>query len=74
MGLIKDGDLEKMSEEDKMAIIFNPGLTTKEKVSEISGRGIGMDVVKTNLQKMNAEIKIKNNKGLGTEFHICINK
>ena len=74
MGLLKNEDLQQMSEEEKVAIIFNPGLTTKEKVSEISGRGIGMDVVKTNLQKMNADIKIKNKKGLGTEFHICIKK
>ena len=74
MGLIKAEELKKLSEEEKMGIIFNPGLTTKEKISEISGRGIGMDVVKTNLQKINADIKIKNYKGLGTEFHICINK
>ena len=65
MGLFEESDLVSMSEEEKTSIIFNPGFSTKDTVSEISGRGIGMDVVRTNLQKIGADISIKNFKGLG---------
>ena len=71
-GLISNEELKSMSEEDKLKLIFRAGLSTKEEVSELSGRGVGMDVVITNIQKLGGEIGITTEKGVGTEFSISI--
>ena len=63
-----------MSSEEKTKIIFIPGFSTKEEVTEISGRGIGMDVVKMNLHRIGGNIEIKNTKGKGTQFDIYLKK
>ncbi len=49
-----------------MALIFLPGISTPEKVSDVSGRGVGMDVVKTNLDKLGGKIEIESAPGKGT--------
>ena len=59
-----------MTEEDKVNLIFYPGFSSKEMVTELSGRGIGMDVVKKNIEKLGGDIKIKTVKEKGTEFLI----
>ena len=61
-----------MSEGDKLKLIFRAGLSTKEQVSELSGRGVGMDVVITNIKKLGGEIDISTEKGVGTQFSISI--
>jgi len=71
-GIISNEEVMKMSEEDKLKLIFKAGLSTKEKVSELSGRGVGMDVVITNIQKLGGKIGISTKKGVGTEFSISI--
>ena len=73
-GLLTKDDVIKLSDEERIEIIFKPGFSTKEEVTEISGRGIGMDVVKMNLEKIGGDIKIKNRKGEGTQFDISLNK
>ncbi|MDC0254150.1 ATP-binding protein [Bacteriovoracales bacterium] len=73
-GLLKKEEVLKLSDEERIKIIFRPGFSTKEEVTEISGRGIGMDVVKMNLEKIGGDIKIKNKQGKGTQFDISLNK
>ena len=71
--LIKSEELNKMSEEDKLNLMFLPNLSTKESVSEISGRGVGMEVVSNNLRDLGATLDINTINGKGTEFIININ-
>jgi two-component system chemotaxis sensor kinase CheA len=59
-----------MSEHDKLALIFLPGVSTAEKVSNVSGRGVGMDVVKTNLDKLGGKVDIESLPGRGSSFRI----
>jgi chemotaxis protein histidine kinase CheA len=71
-GIINLKELEIMSDKDKIDLIFTPNLSTKEKISEISGRGVGMDVVKKNIEKIGGEIKIETVLGESTRFEITI--
>jgi two-component system chemotaxis sensor kinase CheA len=67
-GLVTEDQLAAMSQRDLFDLIFLPGFSTKEKASDLSGRGVGMDVVKTNIKKLNGLIEIKSEKGMGSEF------
>ena len=69
-GLITQERLQGMTDRDKMALIFLPGVSTAQKVSDVSGRGVGMDVVKTNLDKLGGKIEIESAPGRGTRFRI----
>lgn len=70
--LISKEELELMSEEDKCKLIFTDKLSTKEDISRISGVGIGMGVVKDNLEKLNAKYSIENSLGSGMAFTFYI--
>jgi len=70
MGLINEEKLKGLTEYDKNALIFLPGLSTADKVTETSGRGVGMDVVKNNLDKLGGKVTIRSIKGKGTVFTI----
>ena len=59
-----------MPAREKMALIFHPGVSTAEKVSDVSGRGVGMDVVKTNLDRLGGKIEIDSTPGHGSCFRI----
>lgn len=67
-GLIPENST--MSDREAINLIFHPGFSTKEQVSEISGRGVGMDVVRTNIQGMNGTIEIDSIVGKGSTFRI----
>jgi len=67
-GLVTEEQLAAMSQRELFDLIFLPGFSTKEKASDLSGRGVGMDVVKTNIKKLNGLIEIKSEKGQGSEF------
>jgi len=69
-GLITQNEAESMSEEEIKMLIFAPGFSTRDEVSEISGRGVGMDVVKTTVEKLGGTIKIFSEKGKGTKIRI----
>ncbi len=69
-GLITSEKLQAMSAQEKTALIFLPGLSTAKKVSDISGRGVGMDVVKTNLDRLGGKVEIASVIGRGTTFLI----
>jgi two-component system chemotaxis sensor kinase CheA len=62
--------LNAMSAKDKTALIFLPGLSTNTEVSDVSGRGVGMDVVKTNLDRLGGKVEIISTPGKGTTFRI----
>ncbi|MDA8429029.1 MAG: chemotaxis protein CheA [Geobacteraceae bacterium] len=67
-GLVTEEQLAAMSQRELFDLIFLPGFSTKDKASDLSGRGVGMDVVKTNIKKLNGLIEIKSEKGQGSEF------
>ena len=69
-GLVTREQLAAMGDRDKMALIFLPGVSTAEKVTGTSGRGVGMDVVKTNLDKLGGKIEIDSDLGRGAKFRI----
>ena len=67
-------EVSEMTEEEKVELIFLPGFSSSKTITDISGRGIGMDVVKTNIQKLGGHVKIKTVKNEGTEFLLNIPK
>lgn len=69
-GLITAEKLAGLSERDKQALIFLPALSTAQQVSDVSGRGVGMDVVKTNLDRLGGLVEINSVVGKGSTFRI----
>ncbi|MGT0071136.1 chemotaxis histidine kinase/response regulator CheAY2 [Helicobacter pylori] len=65
-GMISERDAEGMSDREAFNLIFKPGFSTAKVVSNVSGRGVGMDVVKTNIEKLNGIIEIDSEVGVGT--------
>ncbi len=71
MGLT-DELLDSMSQSELLGMIFEPGFSTASQVTSLSGRGIGMDVVRTNLEQIRSEIKVDTQPGVGTTFTISV--
>jgi two-component system, chemotaxis family, sensor kinase CheA len=69
-GLYSDADIARMSERQKLHLMFEPGLSTAETVSAVSGRGVGMDVVRSNIEKVGGSIDVTTKAGEGTSFHL----
>lgn len=69
-GIITQDEALRMSDEAAIGIIFLPGFSTAEKATEISGRGVGMDVVKTNVAKLNGSVDASSRPGHGSTFTI----
>jgi len=67
-GLVSEEQLASMGSREVLELIFLPGFSTKEQTTDLSGRGVGMDVVRTNIRKLNGIIEIKNELGQGSEF------
>lgn len=63
-------ELSRMGEKELLSLIFLPGFSTVEKVSDLSGRGVGMDVVKTAIEKLSGVIDIKTIRGEGTQIYL----
>ncbi|WP_186371023.1 chemotaxis protein CheA [Yersinia aleksiciae] len=63
---------EHMSDEDVGMLIFAPGFSTAEQVTDVSGRGVGMDVVKRNIQEMGGHVQVSFQAGLGTSIRILL--
>ncbi|MEC7182442.1 MAG: ATP-binding protein, partial [Bdellovibrionota bacterium] len=68
LGLVEKDKVEVMSTKEKINLIFIPSVSTKENVTEISGRGIGMDVVKKSLNLLGADLNIETTMNEGTSF------
>ncbi len=69
-GLVSNSDADKMSENEIAQFIWTPGFSTADVVSDISGRGVGMDVVKTRIGELNGTVEIESTRGKGTRFII----
>ncbi len=69
-GILTPEQADEMSKRDAVNLIFHPGFSTAEKVTDVSGRGVGMDVVKTNIEKLGGSIEIETEVGKGTTFDI----
>ncbi len=69
-GLVRPEDV--LSEEATIKLIFEPGFSTKAEISEFSGRGVGLDVVRTNIADMKGELQIESEIGKGTSFRIYL--
>ncbi|WP_312627410.1 chemotaxis protein CheA [Scandinavium sp.] len=63
---------ENMTDEEVGMLIFAPGFSTAEQVTDVSGRGVGMDVVKRNIQEMGGHVEIKSKQGAGTTIRILL--
>ncbi|HPP07384.1 MAG TPA: chemotaxis protein CheA, partial [Syntrophorhabdaceae bacterium] len=69
-GLMSEIEINEMTEKEIMNLIFIPGLSTAKKISNVSGRGVGMDVVKTNIEKMNGQVYVDSVKHQWTRISI----
>jgi len=69
-GLLEPDVAANMDDQEALRLVFLPGFSTKDAISSVSGRGVGMDVVKTNIQKLNGRIDIRSVIGEGTVFTI----
>lgn len=65
-------DILRAKEEDLLDLIFEPGFSTASSVTDLSGRGVGMDVVKTNIEQINGKIQVKTEFEVGTTFTITV--
>lgn len=71
-GLITEADAASMSDDEAINLIFASGFSTASKVSDISGRGVGMDIVRNNIQRLSGSIMIDTTQGEGTRFQIVL--
>ena len=71
-GLITDEEANTMDERQSYNLVFLPGFSMAGQISDVSGRGVGMDVVRTNIQKLNGSIDIRSSLGKGTTFVISL--
>lgn len=71
-GVLDEESAARLSDEDAFSLIFAPGFSTKTEISDISGRGVGMDVVKTKISQLNGTVKIRSEQGVGTTIDITV--
>lgn len=69
-GVLTKEAADRMSEKEALGLIFHSGLSTAEQVSDVSGRGVGMDIVRSNLQKLGGIIDVDTTLGVGTRFSL----
>lgn len=71
-GLTTHEEIESMDDREKLFFIFHPGLSTSDEVTDISGRGVGMDVVKRIVESLDGQVFIESEKDIGTRFTISL--
>ncbi|MDR1647133.1 MAG: chemotaxis protein CheA [Zoogloeaceae bacterium] len=71
-GLITEEEANTLDDRQSFNLILLPGFSTKTEISDVSGRGVGMDVVKTNIQKLNGSVEIRSEPGKGSVFLISL--
>ncbi|MEJ6473113.1 chemotaxis protein CheA [Pseudoalteromonas piscicida] len=71
-GVIDSDQASRLSDTEAYNLIFAPGFSTKEQISDISGRGVGMDVVKTKITQLNGSVNIQSELGVGTVLEIKV--
>ncbi|MDD3764648.1 MAG: chemotaxis protein CheA [Nevskiales bacterium] len=71
-GLIGTDEADAMTPDECLQLVFLPGFSTKEQVSDLSGRGVGMDVVMSRIKALNGQVRIESRIGLGSSIHIRV--
>jgi two-component system chemotaxis sensor kinase CheA len=71
-GIVKAGEMERLSDSEAMNLIFEPGFSTAAEVTEVSGRGVGMDVVRTVLDSLKGTVHVSSIKGRGTTMQLRV--
>jgi two-component system chemotaxis sensor kinase CheA len=71
-GITTRDDAARFNEAESLQLIFTPGLTTADEITEISGRGVGLDVVKTSLEALKGSVEIDNDPGRGATFRLLV--
>ena len=71
-GLLDADTANGLDDRQSLQLIFLPGFSTKDQITSVSGRGVGMDVVKTNIQKLNGRVEIESEPGVGTTINIAL--
>ena len=71
-GVISEKEADTMSDKEAFGLIFKPGFSTAAKITNVSGRGVGMDVVKTNIEKLNGITEVDSAVGKGTTIKLKI--
>lgn len=69
-GVITESEANEMSQEEAVDLLFNAGFSTADVVSDVSGRGVGLDVVKTKIESISGTVEVKTEKGVGSKFII----
>jgi two-component system chemotaxis sensor kinase CheA len=69
-GVVAQEQVDRMPEAEAVQLIFAPGLSTAETLTDVSGRGVGMDVVRANVEKINGSVEVETRAGLGTRFTV----
>jgi two-component system, chemotaxis family, sensor kinase CheA len=72
LGKLTRSEALEMSRDEALALIFLPGLSTRESADDVSGRGVGMDIVKTNISKLGGVIDVHSEAGIGTKMTITL--
>ena len=72
LGKLSRSEAEEMSRDEVLALIFLPGLSTRASADDVSGRGVGMDIVKTNISKLGGVIDVHSEAGIGTKMTITL--
>ncbi len=70
LGMIDESEAANLTNDEALALMFLPGLTTADKISQVAGRGVGMNIVKTNINRRQGTIAVKSELQKGTEFTI----
>jgi two-component system chemotaxis sensor kinase CheA len=71
-GLVAGDDAERMTDREAVDLVFLPGFSTAEQVTNVSGRGVGMDVVRTNVERIGGAVEVRSQPGAGTTFRVEI--
>ncbi len=71
-GVVSEAEAEAMSDEEALNLIFRPGFSTAQKVSEVSGRGVGMDVVRSVVARHHGQVHVESQPGRGTTIRLEI--
>ena len=71
-GIVREEEARDLSRRDVLNLIFLPGFSTRENVTDLSGRGVGLDVVKTNIGRLGGVVDVSSESGIGTKFTITL--
>jgi two-component system, chemotaxis family, sensor kinase CheA len=71
-GAIKESEARQLSDEEVLNLIFHPGLSTADEVTQVSGRGVGMDVVRTVVERLKGRVTVESEPGRGTTFQLMM--